>query len=69
MKLKCCFTSTETIGLILRTRTQDGHLDFHTPLKIPVAVNVLDCGCTALGMPESREMTEVTDQRGQINHH
>ena len=25
----CCFTSTETIGL-LGTRAQDGHLDFHT---------------------------------------
>ena len=27
--LKCCFTSTETIGL-LGTGSQDGHLDFHT---------------------------------------
>ena len=27
--LKCCFTSTETVGL-LGTGTQDGHLDFHT---------------------------------------
>ena len=27
--LKCCFTSTETVGL-LRTGAQDGHLDFHT---------------------------------------
>ena len=27
--LKCCFTSTETIGL-LGTGTQDGYLDFHT---------------------------------------
>ena len=26
--LKCCFTSTETIGL-LGTGAQDGHLDFH----------------------------------------
>ena len=25
----CCFMSTETVGL-LRTGTQDGHLDFHT---------------------------------------
>ena len=25
----CCFTSTETVGL-LGTETQDGHLDFHT---------------------------------------
>ena len=29
LKLKCCFTSTETVGL-LGTGAQDGHLDFHT---------------------------------------
>ena len=27
--LQCCFTSTETVGL-LETGAQDGHLDFHT---------------------------------------
>ena len=27
--LKCCFTSTETVGL-LETGAQDVHLDFHT---------------------------------------
>ena len=27
--LKCCFTSTKTVGL-LGTGAQDGHLDFHT---------------------------------------
>ena len=27
--LKCCFTSTETVGL-LGTGAQDVHLDFHT---------------------------------------
>ena len=27
--LQCCFTSTETVGL-LGTGTQDVHLDFHT---------------------------------------
>ena len=27
--LKCCFTSTETVGLF-GTGAQDGHLDFHT---------------------------------------
>ena len=27
--LKCCFTSTETVGL-LGPGAQDGHLDFHT---------------------------------------
>ena len=29
LKLKCCFTSTETVGL-LGMGAQDGHLDFHT---------------------------------------
>ena len=29
MKLKCCFTSIETVGL-LGTGAQDGHLDFRT---------------------------------------
>ena len=29
MLAECCFTSTETVGL-LGTGTQDGHLDFHT---------------------------------------
>ena len=28
-RLKCCFTSTETVGL-LGTGAQDSHLDFHT---------------------------------------
>ena len=27
--VECCFTSTETVGL-LGTEAQDGHLDFHT---------------------------------------
>ena len=31
--LKCCFTFTETIGL-LGTGAQDGHLDFHTVLRV-----------------------------------
>ena len=31
--LKCCFTSTETVGL-LRTGAQDGHLDFHTAQEL-----------------------------------
>ena len=29
MMMKCCITSTETVGL-LGTGAQDGHLDFHT---------------------------------------
>ena len=29
VQVQCCFTSTETVGL-LGTGAQDGHLDFHT---------------------------------------
>ena len=37
--LECCFTSTETVGL-LGTGAQDGHLDFHTaPELCDVASN------------------------------
>ena len=32
--LKCCFTSTKTVGL-LGTGAQDGHLDFHTAPELP----------------------------------
>ena len=35
--LKCCFTSTETVGL-LGTGAQDGHLDFHTVPELWSAV-------------------------------
>ena len=31
--LKCCFTSTETVGL-LGTGAQDVHLDFHTAPEV-----------------------------------
>ena len=31
--LKCCFTSTETVGL-LGTGAQDVHLDFHTDAEL-----------------------------------
>ena len=33
--LKCCFTSTETVGL-LGTGAQDGHLDSHAALELSV---------------------------------
>ena len=33
MLVECCFTSTETVGL-LGTGAQDGHLDFHTAPKL-----------------------------------
>ena len=33
--LKCCFTSTETVGL-LGTGAQDGYLDFHTASELEV---------------------------------
>ena len=31
--VECCFTSTETVGL-LGTGAQDGHLNFHTAPKL-----------------------------------
>ena len=38
MLLKCCFTSTETVGL-LGTGAQDGHLDFHTAPELWYQLN------------------------------
>ena len=37
--VKCCFTSTETVGLS-GTGAQDGHLDFHTVLELLLAWTV-----------------------------
>ena len=36
--LKCCFTSTKTLGL-LGMGAQDGHLDFHTAPKLFIDVD------------------------------
>ena len=36
--MKCCFTSTETVG-VLGTGAQDVHLDFHTAPEFGSAVN------------------------------
>ena len=53
--LKCCFTSTETVGL-LGTGAQDVHLDFHTAPELlssadddDVELNVLGCRVDILG--------------------
>ena len=32
--VECCFTSTETVGLLSGTGAQDGHLDFHTAREL-----------------------------------
>ena len=40
--LKCCFTSTETVGL-LGTGAQNGHLDFHTQLLTSLSVHSTYC--------------------------
>ena len=37
--LKCCFTSTETAGL-LGTGAQDSHLDFHTAPELSMSGGV-----------------------------
>ena len=39
-KLKCCFTSTETVRL-LGTGAQDVHLDFHTTPELSKPVDKL----------------------------
>ena len=47
--VECCFTATETVGL-LGTGAQDGHLDFHTAPELcgddVVGLNVLGCRLT-----------------------
>ena len=51
LKLKRCFTSTETVGL-LGTGAQDVHLNFHTAPELGLVVtgevmlNVLRCQLT-----------------------
>ena len=35
--VECCFTSTETVGL-LETDAQDGHLDFHTAPELDLSL-------------------------------
>ena len=46
--LKCCFTSTETLGL-LGTGAQDGHLHFHTAPQLSAIFNVRTCSlCTSI---------------------
>ena len=39
--LKCCFTSTETVGL-LGTGSQDVHLDFHTAPELCLHSDIMD---------------------------
>ena len=45
--VECCFTSTETVGL-LGTGAQDGHLGFHTAPETDdeFMLNVLRCQLT-----------------------
>ena len=38
--VECCFTSTETVGL-LGTGAQDGHLDFHTAPELCMYIYIL----------------------------
>ena len=39
--LKCCFTSTESAGL-LGTGAQDGHIDFHTAPELWISREHID---------------------------
>ena len=49
--VECCFTSTETIGL-LGTGAQDGHLDFHTAPELCGGEG--GGGCYYTGLPNWR---------------
>ena len=49
MLLKCCFTSTETVGL-LGTGAQDSHLDFHTAPEALLSWWVKLTGGTIFGL-------------------
>ena len=40
LMIKCCFTSTETVGL-LGTGAQDVHLDFHTLLSSVIKIKII----------------------------
>ena len=44
----CCFTSTETVGL-LGTGTQNGHLDFHTAPELRPALWPWTCRYRSMG--------------------
>ena len=59
--VECCFTSTETVGL-LGTEAQDGHLDFHTAPELDSAF--FDCQfystsrpLSDLSLPEGARLT------------
>ena len=49
MMLKCCFTSTETVGS-LGTGAQDGHLDFHTAPELWSSTNMHPNPYTVIGI-------------------
>ena len=49
--LKCCFTSTEIVGL-LGTGAQDGHLDFHTVRELWFGLGYIRWACADLSRPE-----------------
>ena len=53
--VECCFTSTETVGL-LGTGAQDGHLDFHTAPEL----------CTVLVLKLSATFTEGDDRFAEV---
>ena len=46
--VECCFTSTETVGL-LGTGDQDVHLDFHTAPELCMGRGLVECCFTSTG--------------------
>ena len=60
--LKCCFTSTETVGL-LGTGAQDVHLDFHTAPELcdVVGVSYVNVDIEKSGENSNRDCNVVTN--------
>ena len=67
LRLKCCFTSTETVGL-LGTGDQDGHLDFHTAPELWYLWTgaVVECCFTST---ETVGLLGTGDQDGHLDFH
>ena len=63
--LKCCFTSTETVGL-LGTGTQTVHLDFHTAPELCTHLMMMKCCFTST---ETVGLLGTGAQDGHLDYH
>ena len=64
-RLKCCFTSTETVGL-LGTGAQDVHLDFHTPPELCCELAVVE---VLIYVHRNRRFIRVVHQDVHLDFH